>query len=646
MNIVFCFISNLFVSHKDTINLYCIMKSIIENNVYNSAQVRTLKDKQKNEEDEFFNYDLPKNITTHPKDIESDIRKYKIFMSDNKIFIRRKKEKGNDESYYFQEISNFEIKILQHIQDEKFPIKLLKVKNVFNLEMIFDIPSDLFNTLASFENSIARQGNFLFTGSVLDFKMLKAYLFDKMGHGHKIDSLGYQIGFQFWLWNNKVNLLNGGSLGIDENGIFTHGGKSFYVPSANKIYANNMSAYLSQKKMIAIESDVSMEMYFQMMLEVHKDYAVSAILFTISSLFQDIIVNEIGNFPILFLYGPGSSGKDQLAECCQSFFGIPQSAINLEGGASTLKGQIRKFAQFTNIICHLSEYKRGDSKLDGTIKGFWDRRGYEFGTIESKVSTDTVPILSSTLLTGNEYPESEALISRLLWLEFQSKTFTLEETKKYDILKDYTKQGVSHFTDSLLVNRVLVELNFKSKFRYTKEKFINQFEVKHTRVISNLAVLGATYEIFKDVISFPFNYNEMIMHFKKCTDSQTRKLNSSSIGTKFWDCFLASLRGNKDDRIVFSRDLRLDGNVLTFQFTSCYNKIQRQWMSQYRETAPSKVVLQDFIKNDTCFQKEKSSVKYEKGKNAKTSSGYEVDMSKLLIQDEIIRAIEWQIYEQ
>ena len=622
------------------------MKIAIDNGVSTSLHAHSSNKKQKKEEDEFFHDDLPKNITAHFKDIESDIRKYKIFMSDNKIFIRRKKEKGDDESYYFQEISNFEIKILQHIQDEKFPIKLLKIKNVFNLEKIFDIPSDLFNTLASFENSIARQGNYLFMGSALDFKMLKAYLLDKMGHGYKIDSLGYQIGFQFWLWNNKVNLLDGSSLVLDENGIFTHGGKSFYVPSANKIYLNNMSAYLSQKKMIAIDSDVSMDKYFQMMMEVHKDYAISAILFTISSLFQDIIVNEIGNFPILFLYGPGSSGKDQLAECCQSFFGIPQSAINLEGGASTLKGQIRKFAQFTNIICHLSEYKRGDSKLDGTIKGFWDRRGYEFGTIESKVSTDTVPILSSTLLTGNEYPESEALISRLLWLEFQSKTFTLEETKKYDILKDYTKQGVSHFTDSLLINRSLVELNFKSKFRHTKEKFIDQFEVKHTRVISNLAVLGATYEIFKDVVSFPFTYSEMLKHFERCTDNQTRKLNSSSIGTKFWDCFLASMRGNKDDRIVVFRDLRLDGNRLSFQFTSCYNKIQRQWMLQYRETAPSKVVLQDFIKKDTCFQKEVSSIKYEKGKNARTTSGYQIDVSKLLIQDEIISAIEWQICEQ
>lgn len=623
------------------------MKNVSDNDQLNQ-NLAVFEPPKKNQKKSKSNptIDFPDDLNVCFKDVEDDINRYKIFMSNNKIYVRRKKEKEDDVSYYFQDISNFEIKILQHIQDERFPIKLLKIKNVFNLEKIFDIPSDLFNTLGSFENCIARHGNYLFNGSVIDFKMLKAYLFDKMGNGHKIDSLGYQAGFNFWLWNNKVNLLNGKCLEIDENGLFTHNEKSFYVASANKIYLNNLSVYLPQKRMIAIESEVTMHVYFAKMMEVHKDYSITAILFTISSIFQDIIVNEIGNFPILFLYGPGSSGKDQLADCCQSFFGISQSAINLEGGASTLKGQIRKFAQFTNIICHLSEYKRGDMKLDGTIKGFWDRRGYEFGTIDSKVSTDTVPILSSTLLTGNDYPESEALISRLLWLEFQAKTFTLEETKNYDILKDYTKKGISHFTDQLLVYRSLVERTFQAKFRQCKENFIPMFEVKHTRVISNLAVLGSIYEIFKDIISFPFNYSQMIGHFEKCTDNQNRKLNSSSIGTKFWDCFLASMRGNKDDRIVVFRDLRLDGNILSFQFTSCYNKVQRQWMQQYRETAPNKVALQDFIKKDSCFLKEVSSIKYEKGKDARNTSGYQIDVSKLQIQDEIINAIEWQICEQ
>lgn len=587
-------------------------------------------------------YDLPKEVKVPFSDLDNDIINYSLFIANSKIYILR----GKTGAQYFESISNFEIEILQHIQDEKHPMKLLKVKNVFGLERIFDIESDLFNTLGSFENSIARQGNFLFTGNPSDFKSLKAFLFDKMGNGEKIDILGYQVGYNFWIWNNKVNLLNGESIDIDDNGIFIYDKKSFYVPSANKIYINKITAYPSQKKMKLIDSEIPMSLYLQQMITVHKEFAISGILFTISSIFQDIVVNEIGNFPILFLYGPASTGKDQLAECCQSFFGNPQTVINLEGGASTLKGQIRKFAQFTNIICHLSEYKRGDLKLDGTIKAFWDRRGYEFGTLESKTSTDSVPILSSTLLTGNEYPEKEALISRLLWAEFHQTTFSLEETRNYDILKDWTKKGISHFTDELLNHRALFEENFRNEYRRCKKTLTPLIEVQQTRVIGNLSVLGATYEVFKDMISFPFTYNEMVAHFKKCTENQTSKLNSSSIGTKFWDCFLASMRGNKDDRIVVFRDLKLEGYNLYFQFTSCYNKIQRQWALQYKETAPNKGVIQDYIKKQSCFIKEISSVKYAKGKDARNTSGYLIDVSKLQIQEEIVSAIEWQICEQ
>lgn len=69
------------------------MKIAIDNDAPMSFHAPASNKKQKVDEDEFFYDDLPKNITAHFKDIESDIRKYKIFMSDNKIYIRRKKKK-------------------------------------------------------------------------------------------------------------------------------------------------------------------------------------------------------------------------------------------------------------------------------------------------------------------------------------------------------------------------------------------------------------------------------------------------------------------------------------------------------------------------------------------------------------------------
>jgi hypothetical protein len=587
-------------------------------------------------------YTLPEEITKTLDEVEDDIRHYQLFMSDNRIYILR----GKTGKEYFDVISNFEIKILQHIQDEKFPMKLLRIKNVFNHEKIFDLASDLFNTLGSFENSIARQGNFLFTGTTNDFKVLKAFLFDKMGNGQKIECLGYQKGFDFWVWNNKVNLLNGSHLEIDDNGIFNHNNKSFYVPSANKIYLNNTSAFQPQKKLRLFNTSTNLNVYLQRMKQVYFENSITAMLFTISTIFRDIVADELGNFPLLFLYGKGSTGKDQLADCCQSFFGSSQNPINLQNGASTLKGQIRKFAQFHNLPVHLSEYRNGDLKLDGLLKGLWDLRGYEFGTTESKTSTDNVPVFCSTILTGNFYPDDEALISRLIWLEFEEKLFTTEEVKNYNELKDITKEGISNLTDFLLQYRKVFKDNFKNKYRMCSENLKSVIEVQHTRVLGNLCVLAATYEIFKDIITFPFTSNEMIDHFKKCTDNQTRKLKSSSIGIKFWDCFLASLRGNRDDRNTVFRDLRLDGNNLHFNFTSCWNKIQRQWALQYRENAPSKDTIVEYLKKESYFTKEVSSIRFAKGKDAKNTSAYLIDISKLQIEAEIVNAIEWQIVEQ
>src|SRR5690625_6816813 len=115
---------------------------------------------------------------------------------------------------------------------------------------------------------------------------------------------------------------------------------------------------------------------------------------------------------MIFLYGPPSSGKDQLGNACQTFFGVRQTAQNLEGGANSMVAQLRKYAQFCNAMHQLSEYKPGDEKLDGRLKGLWDRDGYERGTITSMVSTHNVPIICSTIMTENFSPEQEALINR------------------------------------------------------------------------------------------------------------------------------------------------------------------------------------------------------------------------------------------
>lgn len=592
-------------------------------------------------------YLLPKEVTTPLEKLVPTIEKYQMFQSDNKVYIMRN---ADQPPYTFYPVTNFEIKIIQHMQDEKFPKKLIWMRNVYGREVIFDCLSSEVNTPNSFENLVTNQGKYYWTGTRNDHQKLKIFLFESMGTGRMIEVLGWQPE-GFWVWNNIVTVpetesTKATTIEVDENGVFKFKDVSYYVPSANRAYANNLYRYEAQKKVVLSPTNNTFQNYTSQMIKVHREHALMGILFTISSMFQDIVVSELGFFPMLFLYGPASSGKDQLGDCCQSFFGVPQTAINLEGGVSTIKAQVREFAQFSNLISHLSEYKNGDAQLDGVLKGLWDRRGYKRGNIDSHVGTESIPILSSVLLTGNFHPEQDALITRLIWNFMDKTVFTEDEIKEYEKLADMTKDGVSGLSTVFIENRSLVKKLFKKKHREFRATLTQRNMDANARMISNLSVLGAFYQIFADTVSFPFTMTDIIEHFDKTLEKQMNKLNSASVVNKFWECFLSSMRmGQKNDQIRVNRDYKIEGDKLYFNFTSCYNRVQRQWYSQYHEMAPGKSTMANVIKKDNSFLQNVSSTRMTYKGKEKVTSAYVVKLDGISVGEEIMNNMEFQLDE-
>lgn len=579
----------------------------------------------------FNQYELPKEVNEPIEKFINDIENYSMFIANSKIWILR----GTEKKKYFREVSNFEIEIIQHMQDEIQPLKLVRIKNTTGLENIFDTLSDRLNSITKFDDMVTNFGNFLFTGVKSDFDILRAYLFAKMGNGRKIECLGWQKEHGFWLWNNKVNICDGNFIEIDENGIFIFNKTSFYVPSANKIYKNNSSKYEVQKGFTSKKPSIELDDYFKLFYEVYKTNSITAMLFTIASLFQDIVVKEIQGFPILFLKGIPSSGKDNLAFCCQSFLGVPQKAINVGSGVSTQKSQIRELAQFKNSISQFSEYKYGDKQLDEILKGIWDRNGYKIATIQSKTSTDTIPVDSALILTGNHNPVDDALITRLLWLEFNVDAFTENETAKYNELKDITKNGISQYYDTLLLNRNSFSDNFKEKFRTSKSEIDKLFPNAPSRISTNFAVLGATYNIFKSKITFPFTENEMIIEFTKLGNFQLNKINSASIINKWWDIFLECLKMQGDNKIQLDRDVKIADKKVYFNFSNVYGKIQRQWYNQYKESVPSKGAMLDIMLKDVSYLEKKDSFRF----GGIVTSVYVFNVVKINVSDEFLEFV-------
>ena len=569
---------------------------------------------------------------------KNEIIEYGLFQHHNRIYTSAGKE-GKE---YFMPISNFSIEIVQHMQDEKFPMKLIRICNIYGSEKIFDILSDKINSLPSFKNVVTSFGNYYFSGTPSQHERLLRYLFDRMGTGRKISILGWQTE-GFWAWNNKIVIPQGEDIVLDKTGLFNYQKTCYYIPSANANYENNAFMYGAQKRFKSTDTSLDPPEYFRQMYKVHRSHAITAILFGIGAFYQDIIVAGTGFYPLLFLYGPASTGKDNLCEAVQSLMGIPQTAIQLEGGASTIKAQIREFSQFSNGISQLSEYKRGNPQIDGVLKGLWDRRGYKRGTIESPVATEEVPILSATILTGNDCPDAEALITRLLWEEMKQQEFDDEAKKQYNLLKDMCKKGISGMADFFIHKRDFFADKFLETYREAKRNFTKGEVFKNvpSRITDNLSVLRAVFSIFKNYWIFPFTEEEMLAHFEIMVDSQRKKIETDSAANRFWDCILVCMRLTQGEALRMGINLREEGGYLSFNFSTVYSIVQRQWFIQYRENAPSKTELRRQIKEAESFVGEDKAVRINLTINSPTSA-IKVNINKLPIRAELIAEIENQ----
>ena len=583
--------------------------------------------------DPLEDYQFPKEVED-PSVYKNEILEYGVFQHANRIYCNT--------GSAFYDVSNFSIEIIQHMQDEQFPMKLIRICNVHGVEKIFDVLSEKINTLNSFKNVVTSYGNFSFSGSAAQHERLLRYLFDRMGTGRKIDVLGWQAE-GFWVWNNKIVIPGLREEAINSEGLFKYQNDSYYIPSANKNFEKNMYKYGAQKKFRSIPTEVSLPQYLKQLYKVHRGHAITGILFGIGSLFQDIVVSCTGFFPILFYFGPASTGKDNICEAIQSFVGQPQTAIQLEGSASTIKAQIREFAQFSNGISQLSEYKRGNPQVDGIIKGLWDRRGYKRGSIESRVAVDEVPIISSTLLTGNDSPDAEALITRLIWEEMKVQEFSDEAKAAYNKLKDMCRRGVSGISDWLLHKRAVFQEHFLEVYREKKRLLSEREAIKGVpvRMIDNLAVLYAVYGIFEREGIFPFWQEDMERHFDSLIENQRRKIESDSVYQRFWDCFMVCMRLTQGERLQVDTNLRAEGGRIYFNFSTAYSIVQRQWFVQYREQAPGKSEMRRQLREDSSYMGEEKSIRINTNINSPTSA-MKIDIGKLRIREELLAEIEVQ----
>lgn len=563
------------------------------------------------------NYTLPKGVNVVWSEVRKQVTDYGFFMHKQRIYMSRKG--GEDDSgnvrYFFTDVSNFTIRIIQHMQDEKKPMRLVEIHNVHGRKITFDTSTDDFVSEAAFRKMLEGKGNFSWNGKGTDFERLMLKLKDDMGDGRMVHILGWQPE-NFWCFNNMVVKTDGSTIKPDTYGQFQIDGTSYYIPSGNELYATNEFKFGPQKLVKYSEPKKPLADFYQMMVGVHREYAYSAILFGIATVFSDIIYSQLQSFPMLFLYGPAGTGKDQLIHATQSMFGHPQPALELTGAANTAKGTMRDLAQFRNMPGHWSEFRNGKG-LEDMLKGIWDRKGYKRGTIDHAFANEVLPVLCTLIFTGNDYPTNDALIDRMIALELTVNQFDAEADKRYNELKEIILQGVSGYITKLLPLRTDFEANFWKQHKLAvKElkKELDSLQVS-SRMVQNAATLLATFNLVHQRLPLPFTKAEYVQHLYRAYQKQLTKRSTGSATMRFWECVLAAIR-DKNNPLRPNFDFRLDGNRLTIQWSAVYQAYQVRCWQLFHERAESRAVLDDDLKKSTAYVESKGSVRFSDKKTS------------------------------
>lgn len=113
-----------------------------------------------------------------------------------------------------------------------------------------------------------------------------------------------------------------------------------------------------------------MEDYLAQMYKVHGQFGLVGILFAFASAHQDVIFDVAKGFPEFFLFGPASTGKDQLFSCIKRMFGFNENDLTPIGAEiSTNKGTVLGFAE-NMLLAATTHYELNQRNADNLLDDF------------------------------------------------------------------------------------------------------------------------------------------------------------------------------------------------------------------------------------------------------------------------------------
>ncbi len=459
------------------------------------------------------------------------LRKHGLIIKNN-MYYAPGKEDG------LERLSNFILRPVFHIKHKDKGLRVFRIINEYGHEEPLEISQKTFSSVQSFQVAVESLGAYVWLAKQDKHNRVKEYLYNITPSAENINILGWQNKYKFYAFADGIHT-GEQFIPINEVGIVSYQGNSFYLPAFSSMYANDVGAY-DFERMIEYRNGNTdtLREYCNRIFTVFGDGGKVGFAWVLACLFRDHIFKVKDWFPMLNLFGIKGSGKSALAVALTSFFyTMKQDPPKL--GNTTVPAMSYMFGHVRNAIIVLDEYTNLlKPKIIDILKGIWG------GTANTKMNMgdgekgiNAAPVYSGVIFCGQHQPTYDtAVFSRCVHLQYYKVVFSVEENEAFTALKEAAKRGNAHLTMDIMRNRSHFEDTFESVFEATRKEVKVRFgkELVQDRILDNWVVALTSFRVLETFIDVPMTYAELFEICIKGIRLQDREANKTSETSDFW----------------------------------------------------------------------------------------------------------------
>lgn len=433
-----------------------------------------------------------------------------------------------------------------------------------------------------------------FLGTSFQLKQVFARLMDEEDQAKMISLLGWNSDFRVFAFADALFAEDGKTHQVNELGIITTTKEKYYLPSFS--YFNLPNEDYKQQRLYRFSPGKStFKQWAALFYQAYGKNAAIGITFTLLSVFRDIVFDQTGFFPFLFLFGDAGTGKTQFTEKMLRLFGNDVIGTSLNN--ATTPGLSRIASQKSNCLVYLKEYT---NETEGTIQDFiltaYDGAGRTIGMKTTDNKTKTFSIRSGIIFDGNHLPtQKTAILMRMILLNFENNKFTDSETKAYHELKELADDGFGNVLIEILKLRPKIEKEFRETYLDVKSRFRRINKELPERMIEHNSLIYAMFKVAKNDLSFPYDEETLFTILVENSESHNQMIKENSAVFVFWESFAYNvsksilqefkdeLGNNKSSHFRIKQDDSMPADEIILQIR--YNEIYPHYIRFCRDNS-------------------------------------------------------------